>query len=388
MLESLQVHLISCGKWHLTNTAIAFHRREALEGIWISDNDRTKLPRHKVHRCWPFQLLMQPFYRIAPQIMVEKAFYRWFSIWRCWARSRDYGQFNVAQAIMGYGTEPFEKAERCGALKVLDCQNSHPTNYYGYWQRECDIWCPGEQVPIPRWMFARMNRELEQADLILCPSVFVQDSMIANGIPETKCFLSPFGVDTSIFKLRARIPAKPRFVCVGTICLRKGHQYLLRAFERVCNLIPDAELICVGDYKTDFRIERARWEGRFTHIKSLNHIALSELLATCTAFVFPSCEEGFARVIPEAMAVGLPIIASYESGATTLVTNGVEGFIVRARDPEHIADAMIKAATDHDLNRRMGEAAYRKGVIKNTWQDYGDRLLEEYTRRLLEKRNS
>lgn len=66
------------------------------------------------------------------------------------------------------------------------------------------------------------------------------------------------------------------------------------------------------------------------------------------------------------MASGRPIVATYESGATTLVKDGVEGFIVRVRDPMHIAEAMIRIATDAELNRRMGEAVYQKGAVRNT----------------------
>jgi glycosyltransferase involved in cell wall biosynthesis len=247
-------------------------------------------------------------------------------------------------------------------------------------QRECDIWCPGEKAPIPRWMFARMNRELERADLVLCPSTFVRDTMLANGVPERKCFLNPFGVDTSVFVPRKTIPQRPRFISVGMIFLRKGHQYLFRAFEQVKRVLPDAELICVGNYRPDFKLERRRWEGTFTHYPSLSHRELATLLTDCTAFVLPSLEEGFARVLSEAMAAGLPIIASYESGATTLVRDGIEGFIIHPREPGQIADAMIRLAQDHALNQQMGEAARLKGAERNTWLDYGDRLLAEYER--------
>jgi len=58
---------------------------------------------------------------------------------------------------------------------------------------------------------------------------------------------------------------------------------------------------------------------------------------------------------------------------------------VRGRDPSHIAEAMIKVALDPELNRRMGEAAYHRGAVRNTWQDYGDRLLAEYETRLAAK---
>ena len=286
---------------------------------------------------------------------------------------------------MGFATETFEFAEQVGALKVLDCPNSHPTSYYGYWQRECDVWCPGEKVPIPQWMFSRMNRELERADVVLCPSDFVKDTMLMNGIPESKCFVNPFGVDTDIFKPRKLIPAKPRFICVGTICVRKGHQYLFRAFQRVKERLPDAELICVGGYKCDFAKERPKWEGLFTHHRSLSHAEIAELFQTGTAFVLASVEEGFARVLSEAMGAGLPIIATYESGATTQVTDGVEGFVVPGRNPEALAQAMIRIAVDANLNRQLGEASYRRGGIRNSWQDYGDRLLTEYEKRLSAK---
>jgi glycosyltransferase involved in cell wall biosynthesis len=230
-----------------------------------------------------------------------------------------------------------------------------------------------------------MKRELQQADVVLCPSLFVCDTMTANGVAAEKCVVNPFGVNTDIFKARPEVPAQPRFISIGTICVRKGYQYLFRAFEKVKKVLPEAELICVGDYKTDFRVERPKWEGSFTHHPHLPHAELAKLLQSCTAFVFPSTEEGFARVIPEAMGAGLPILASYESGATTLVEDGVEGFIVRSRDPQHIADAMIRVTMDRELNQRMGEAALKKGAKKNTWQDYGDRLLAEYAGRLIKR---
>ena len=373
-----RVLLAAAGGWHLPNTARALAGRNALAGLWISNANRAGVPPAKFRRCWPLHLALKPFYWGAPQIWTEKAFYAFFPLWKNWFRAQPWPECEVVQAIMGYATEPFDRAEKTGALKVVDCANSHPASYRGHWQRECDLWCPGEQVPIPGWMFDRMKRELERADVILCPSRFVRDSMVANGLPAEKCFINPFGADVGIFQPRQIIPATPRFICVGTICLRKGHQYLFRAFAEVKKQLPAAELICVGNVKTDFRKEWPHWRGTFTHIPHLPHAELAKLLQTCTAFVFPSQEEGFARAIVEAMAVGLPIIASPESGATTLVDDGVEGFIVRGNDPPAIAAAMLRVAQDPELCRRLGEAAHKKGAVKNTWQDYGDRLLNAY----------
>jgi glycosyltransferase involved in cell wall biosynthesis len=333
-------------------------------------------------------MLMKPLYHMAPQMTVERMFYAFFPVWRSWVRRQRLPVFNVMHAIVGFATEPFEIAGRVSALKVVDLPNSHPTSYFGFWQRECDIWCPGHNVPIPRWMFARMNRELEKADLILCPSNFVRDTMIQNGLSESKCFINPFGVDTSTFKPRGDPPAKPRFISVGTICLRKGYQYLFRAFEMLKSRLPEAELICVGEYKADFAQERARWKGIFTHIPSLSHLALAELMRSCTAFVFPSREEGFARAQVEALASGLPVIGTYEGGATTLIRDGVEGIIVRGNRPEEIADAMYRIVNDIELNRRMGKAASLRGGEGNSWNDYSGRLMNAYERALAAKRSA
>jgi glycosyltransferase involved in cell wall biosynthesis len=378
---SPKVLLATCGAWWLPHTAKAFESRDALAGFWISAKNSTKVSSDLYRRCWPFHIAMKPFYHFAPQIWQEKMFYVFLPLWRSWVKSQSPRSYNVIQAIMGYGTELFDKCGD-GILKVVDCPNSHPTSFYGYWQRECDLWCPGEKVPIPQSMFARINRDLERADLVLCPSIFVKDTMVLNGIPEAKCFVNPFGVDSQLFKPRSLIPIAPKFICVGTICVRKGYQYLFRAFELVKKVIPNAELICVGDYKRDFAKEKPKWNGLFTHIPHVDHPTLANMLQKCTAFVFPSQEEGFARVISEAMGAGLPIIASYESGATTLVRDGVEGFIVRGRDPHHIAEAMIRVALDSELNLKMGQAAFEKGAAKNSWQDYGDRLLDAFAQKL------
>jgi glycosyltransferase involved in cell wall biosynthesis len=76
------------------------------------------------------------------------------------------------------------------------------------------------------------------------------------------------------------------------------------------------------------------------------------------------------------MGAGLPVIATHESSATTLVEDGIEGFIVRGRDPHQIAEAMLRLPQNPELCSVMGESAYQKGALQNTWQDYGDRLLK------------
>ena len=233
---------------HTRPVARALQDRDALAGLWISDKNTTGIAPDNYRRCWPFHLMMKPFYHLTSLGPREQMAMTLFPVWASWVRHQKTQSFDVAYACMGHATELFQIAEQTNALKLVDASSSHPTSFYGFWQRECDIWCPGARVGISRKMFARANRELELADMILCPSKFVRDSMVYNGIPQSKCFLNPYGVDTSIFKPRTILPEKPRFVCVGTICLRKGHQYLFRAFEQVQKVLPDAQLVSAGGY--------------------------------------------------------------------------------------------------------------------------------------------
>jgi glycosyltransferase involved in cell wall biosynthesis len=359
----------------MRHIARALQDRDALAGLWITAKNNSGIAADKFRRAWIFHLAMKPFYHLASPGTAERIHHKLFPVWRYWIHRQQPPAFDVAYGMSGYATELFESAERAGAFKLIDATSSHPTSAFGFWQRECDVWCPGATPGVPRWLFARTNRELERADMILCPSTFVRDSMLYNGIPERKCAISPYGVDTSIFSPRTAVPASPRFICVGAISLRKGHQYLFRAFEMARKVLAGAELVCVGSPFPDFRQEWPRWQGTFKHFQNIPYADLAKLLRESTAFVFPSNEEGFAKAVIEGMASGLPIIATHESGATTLVEHGVHGLIVQARDVTGLAGAMIKIASDREANERMGQAAYGRGVNGNTWGDFADRVL-------------
>ena len=376
-LGGLKILMTALGAMHTRQIARPLQDRGALAGLWISDKNSTGIHPELYRRCWPYHLAMKPFYHAATLGFREQMALRLLPVWAEWLRRQKLPAFDVAYGCGGgQASEIFDLAEKTGALKVIDSSSSHPTSAYGFWQRECDVWNPGAEVGTPRWMFGRWNRELERADVIICPSTFVVDSMVYNGIPKEKCWLNPYGVDTSIFQPRTVVPAKARFIIVGSICLRKGHQYLFRAFEKVRKVLPDAELICAGSFYPDFSSERQRWEGTFTHYENLPQAELSKVLQQCTAFVFPSNEESIARAVVEAMGAGLPIIGTHESGATTLVQDGVEGLIVRARDIDQLAAAMIRSATDREENARMGQASHTRGAKNNSWADFADRLLE------------
>jgi len=374
----MKVLLASTPPIYQQNTALQLFRHGCLAGIWTSDKLVFDELRGHYQRCWPFHLAAKLFYHTATPGQRDRIVPRLWPIWDSWAlRQKERfsdAPIDIVCSVMGSGRGPFGVAERIGALKIVDASSSHPTSFYGFWQRECDIWSPGGRVTLPRSLFRRCTQDLERADYILCSSLFVRDSMVYNGIPESKLAVLPYGANISIFTPPEKPAGKPVFIAVGTLTLRKGTPYLLEAMRLVRRSHPDAELYLVGEIHDDFKRVIGRWHGEFTHVTSVPHQELAGLLRKSLAFVFPSCEEGFARVLSEAMAAGLPIVATHESGASTVVQNGEQGFIVPQRQPQALAARLVQLIEDPELARRMGLMASAFAKSQGSNEAYGSKL--------------
>jgi glycosyltransferase involved in cell wall biosynthesis len=370
----------SCGSQHQQSTAKELARHAHLYQMWFSDKLREPSLHRYYRRCWPYHLSVKWLYHTATIGQKDNLLPRFLPIWDAWCRRRfdkiKSSDIDIVFSIMGYGTGPFDLADRLGALKVVDASSSHPTSFYGFWQRECDIWNPKCNVTLPRSLFRRCNQELNRADYIVCASNFVRDSMLYNGIPASKLAVVPYGANTALFEPRAYLPEKPVFVSVGTLTVRKGTQYLLEAMRIVRQQHPSAELLLVGPVHDDFKRLMSKWNGEFTHYPFVQHQDLAKLLTNSLAFVFPSCEEGFARVLTEAMSAGLPIIATHESGATTAVTDGIHGTIVAARDPGALAAAMLRYAQQPLIALEMGSRAAAWARLHGSHEAYGNKLAQ------------
>jgi len=348
----VQAVLISCGSWHLRQTARAFQNRNALTGLYISDKNTTGVRSELFHRCWPFHLAMKPFYTLLskPVLRWEPIFWTLFPIWRQWLLRQNLPRCNVVQAIAPFATEAFDMAERIGAIKIFDAPNSHPVTQTRIMERELARWSEGARLPsVTSWYVPRASRDILRADVILCPSLFVLDSMLENGIPKERCIVIPYGTETHVFKPRLKTPSRPRFISVGNVCVRKGHPFLFEAFGRLQKRVSEAELICVGSARPDAFAAIRKWRDRITFIEHLSHPQMAELFQTCTAFVLVSAEEGYARVLAEALSAGLPIVATHETGATTTIKNGREGFIVNYGDIDGLTEILFRLASERTM---------------------------------------
>lgn len=267
------------------------------------------------------------------------------------------------------------RAKELGAVTVVERASSHILTQNELLQEEYRRWGV-KRKPIHPWVIKKCLAEFEEADYITVPSRFVYDSMVERGVPEKKLLLIPFGATIEQFNnLTINRVADDRFVAlfVGEVGLRKGEPYLLQAWAEL-NL-KNAELWLVGAVVPDIKEVVKKYRDR-EDIKFLGFRKdVPELMAKANIFVFPSIEEGSALVTYEAMAAGLPVVTTYNSGS--VIRDGKEGFVLPIRDVEKLKEKIKILYNDGELRKEMGESG-RARVEEFTWFKYGEKLVEAY----------
>lgn len=150
-------------------------------------------------------------------------------------------------------------------------------------------------------------------------------------------------------------------VVVATLKEQKGHRYLIEAASALADWFPTARFLFVGDgeLRQDLT-ERIAARGLERRVRLLGtRQDVPELLAASDLFVLPSLWEGLSMALVEAMASGLPIVATEVSGTRQVLTHGETGLLVRPGDADALARAIAAMLADPARAAAMGEAARR-----------------------------
>jgi glycosyltransferase involved in cell wall biosynthesis len=147
----------------------------------------------------------------------------------------------------------------------------------------------------------------------------------------------------------------------------------------------DVELCVVGSLEAEMRPIMAKYEGRFRYLGAVARAELHKHYSQASVLVLPSIEEGLALVQAQAMACGVPVIATENTGAADLFTNGMEGFIVPIRDAGALREKLLTLYENPTMREQMGEAALARVRKIGGWNDYGERAADYY-RHALETR--
>jgi len=216
-------------------------------------------------------------------------------------------------------------------------------------------------------------------------------------VPRRKIRYIPNGVDTERFKpnLEDRLKVRKElgidgfaWLAVGRFDPPKNYPTMLQAFARVIHKHPDTVLLIAGDGPLKKTTENmARELGIEKQVKFLGiRCDIPQLMNAADAYVMSSSWEGMPNVLLEASATGLPIVATDVGGNSEIVLNGVTGFLVPPRNPEALAEAMLRLMSlSIEEREKMGKMA-RKHVEVNFNLDRIVDLWESLYYELLERK--
>jgi len=278
----------------------------------------------------------------------------------------------------GLSLEIFKRLKARGARIVIERINCHQATARRLMASAHEACGIVNEHPISEERIMEEYEKLAMADAVFCPSPMVVRSMVENGVPEEKLLATSYGWAPERFPAVDRpLPAKARpiFLFVGTMCVRKGIPLLLEAWRRADI---DGELLLCGGVDPAFR-------QYFTDLvagKNVRYVPytrnIGQLFCQADIFVLPTLEEGGPMVTYEAMAHGLaPLVTAMGAGA--IVQDGVNGVVLPYNHADAWAEAITAMAENPDRPHEIGEQA-RQRARQFTWQRVAEQralLLED-----------
>jgi glycosyltransferase involved in cell wall biosynthesis len=215
------------------------------------------------------------------------------------------------------------------------------------------------------------KEEYELADHIIALSSFAKQTLINNGIPSSKVSIASLGFNASNFtaKKEYRSSGTLQLIYVGIVTMRKGIQLLIDLMQTFHEKKYDVSLTVIGPRGDASHLLNSKSNyPNISYIEYLQHDALVNELQNADVFILPSFLDSFAAVVIEAMACGLPVIISDNTGAKDAVDDTC-GFVTSTNSIEEIQDAIIYFYHDRSKVESMGKSAAKKS-LQYEWRQY------------------
>ena len=216
----------------------------------------------------------------------------------------------------------------------------------------------------------RLQRQAYRcATTVVANSVAARDILLEDGLAAESIAVIPNGVDLGSTLLRgfAATEGKPslapkerrRVITVANLRPEKSHETLFAAADLLAPDFPDVEFQIVGDGPRRAELEGlVRALGLERRVQFLGHREdVAQLLAEADIFVLPSRSEAFPNGAIEAMAAGLPVVASATGGLLDLIEHGHTGLLFEPGNPAALADALRHLFTDRSIASAIGQRA-------------------------------
>jgi glycosyltransferase involved in cell wall biosynthesis len=366
------------GKWHAFYLSQQLHRRGYLHKL-ITSYPKFKVPEGEVPSnsvvSLPAKEVIAKIWGHMPYLNNRMSL-QWIlsSLYDKQARNAiDHCDLFVGWS--SFSLETIRKAKQYGAVTVLERCSSHIEIQRDLMKGEYHRWGISPQLPDPRIVETELS-EYQEADYISIPSQFVKETFIQKGISEKKLIHVPYGVDLSAFRQVPKTDKTFRVIFAGGMSLRKGIHYLLQAFSEL--KLPQSELWLLGSMSKEARPFFNKYEGSFQYKGHIPQRDLYKYYSQGSVFVLFSIEEGLACVQAQAMACGLPVICSTNTGGQDIIREGQDGFILPIRDVKGLKEKLSYLYENPGICKAMGASARKRVRQDFSWDDYGNKIISRY----------
>lgn len=339
--------------------------------------ERFGIPGRRIRSCPVHGFVNRAARRLAPGCaygLLERAGNSVFGRWatRAVLRRTDW---DVVLSMSGVAEELFRRLEPRRVLRVLHRGSAHVLAQRRLLDEEADR--AGAWIDRPSdWIIAREQREYALADAIHVLSTFAERTFLEASVPADKIYQLQLGVQVDHFRAapealdarcRRLLEGAPISVLnVGTFCLRKGALDFLPIIEALAN--DGFTFRFVGPVAADAVPLRRRLAGRAEFVGKRPQDELPAHYARGDLFLLPTIEDGFAAVLTQALAAGLPLIATPNCGGPELVHDGEQGWIVPIRCPEAIIHRLRWCAAHRAELARMARTC-RDSALAHDWTE-------------------
>lgn len=363
---------------HLSSLFIPFYSRKHryLANFIGKKNDPINIDPHKVKTNLTFSVARKIrshhcfSHRNPRSFLLSEMFDKWVAGELRKSQAND-SNIMIAEAVVALHT--LREAKKQGMLAVLDTTNSHISNQTKILEDEYNELGITYNYNPPR-IIKKGIQEYDEADYIIARSSYVKNSFIEENVPSEKLFVVPSGVNQKDFRQVPKEDKTFRIIYCGLSSIKKGTHYLLRAYSEL--QLRNAELWLVGSVLEDIHEIMEKYRDHYKLVGFIPRNQLYKYYSQGSIFVLPSLEEGLAKVMVEAMACGLPVIATINSGAEDVIRDGIDGFVIPAKNTTAIKEKILYMYENQHERIGMGENAQKRVNEEFTLEAYAQRMID------------
>jgi glycosyltransferase involved in cell wall biosynthesis len=262
--------------------------------------------------------------------------------------------------VMGQCCESFEGLNRRRVPLVLTTLNTHIDNVAETLADEHRRLGIGTRTFVHPSMQKRVRREIQHASCIRAVSELAKQSFVERGVASEKIEVLQPAVDLEHFRPVEKKDDTFRVLAILSIDPRKGAYYLLKAFEKAAILRSELVIIgATGDPWSKAMLHKFLARNKNIRVQAADVFTqpLEETYGQASVLVHPAVEDGFALAVAQALACGKPVIATRQTGASQLITDSRNGYVLECRDIDGLVDRLRLLAGDQALLARLSAAA-------------------------------